>query len=629
MLDVLRNAARGWTAKILLILLVGSFAVWGVSGTMLQNAASAVVTVGDTTVTPNEFRLAYDRQVAAMSRRFGTRLTSEQAKALGVPEQVYSQLIAGAALDEQARHMNLGLSDDRLAALVAEDPAFHDFNGRFDRGNFQRVLRSVGMSEADYIRSRSQVAVRTQIVEAVSDGFTAPDALIAALAQYDAESRDVDYLLLSKAAVPAPAAPDDAAVAAYYEANKARYEAPEYRKITYVKLEAEDIADPASISDEAVAADYESHKDRYSEAEKRAIDQLTFPDRPAADAVAARLANGETFDAIATELGRNAADIRIGEFTKATAPSPAIAEAAFAVPAAGGTTGVIDGLFGPVILRVATITPEKVKPLAEVTEEIRKELALAEANDQVLNVHDAFEDAIAGGLSLAEAAPQQKLSPVTIAAVDRAGQDPAGTVLSDLPASRELLAAAFEAEPGNENPPLSLGASGFLWYEVNTVTEKRQRPLEEVRDKVIADWTAEKSAEALGAKAAELAERIKKGETLEAIAAELSLAVENKFSLKRGDSDPLFGEAAVKTVFAGVAGHAGVATDASGENRIIFKVKTVNAAEGANAETVTPEERNQMAVSVADDILDQMVNQLRMQYGATVNRDLAERAMAL
>jgi peptidyl-prolyl cis-trans isomerase D len=39
--------------------------------------------------------------------------------------------------------MNLGLSDDRLAALIAEDAAFHDFNGRFDRNNFRRVLSSV------------------------------------------------------------------------------------------------------------------------------------------------------------------------------------------------------------------------------------------------------------------------------------------------------------------------------------------------------------------------------------------------------------------------------------------------------------------------------------------------------
>ena len=628
MLDVLRNAARGWTAKILLLLLVGSFAVWGVSGSMLQSGSNSVITVGDTVVTPNEFRLAYDRQVAEMSRRYGTRLTTEQARAVGVPEQVYSQLIAGAVLDEQARGMNLGLSDDRLAKLVAEDPAFHDFNGTFQRANFQRVLQSIGMTEAEYIRSRSQVAVRTQIVEAVSDGITAPDALIAALAQYDAESRDVDYVLLSKGAVPAPAAPDETTLAAYFEANKARYEAPEYRKLTYVRLQAEDISDKSAISDEAVKADYEANKARYSEAETRAIDQLAFPDRAAADAAAARIAAGESFDAIATELGRTAADIRIGSFTKTSAPSPAIADAAFAVTVPGGTTGVVDGLFGPVILRVAEIKPETVKTLEEVSAEIRDALALSEANDQVLNVHDAFEDALASGLSLSEAAPQQKLTAVTVEAVDRSGRDPQGNILADLPISQELLRAAFETEQGIENAPLTLPPSGFLWYEVVEVTQRRDRPLEEVREKVLADWTAEKTADALGVKAAEFAERIKKGETLDVIAGEIGVAVENKFSLKRDSTDPVFAEAAVKAAFAGPDGHAGVAADASGENRIIFKVKTVNLASEATADSVPEEDRTQMATRVADDILDQMVDQLRDQFGVRVNQELAERSMS-
>ena len=35
---------------------------------------------------------------------------------------------------------------------------------------------------------------------------------------------------------------------AWFEENKARYAAPEYRKITYVKLQNQDIADPAAIN---------------------------------------------------------------------------------------------------------------------------------------------------------------------------------------------------------------------------------------------------------------------------------------------------------------------------------------------------------------------------------------------
>jgi peptidyl-prolyl cis-trans isomerase D len=71
-----------------------------------------------------------------------------------------------------------------------------------------------------------------------------------------------------------------------------------------VKLENEDIADPAAITAEAARADYEARKDRYTTPEIRTIDQLVFADRAAADAAAAELADGKSFDELVTEQGR-------------------------------------------------------------------------------------------------------------------------------------------------------------------------------------------------------------------------------------------------------------------------------------------------------------------------------------
>jgi len=154
MLDSLRNASRTLAAKILLLLLVLSFGVWGVSASLVTTSSHAVMTVGDQTVTPNEFRFAYQRQLADVGRQFGTRLTTEQAKAFGIDRQVFSQLSAGAALDELASKMNLGLSEDRLATLIAEDPAFKSPSGQFDRALFSQRLRGAGFNEDDYVSRR-------------------------------------------------------------------------------------------------------------------------------------------------------------------------------------------------------------------------------------------------------------------------------------------------------------------------------------------------------------------------------------------------------------------------------------------------------------------------------------------
>lgn len=91
MLDLLRNAAGTWVAKILLLMLVVSFAVWGISGQMMGGmGGNAVITAGSTKVTAVEYRLAYDRQLSVLSQQFGTRITREQAAAFGIDQQVLS-----------------------------------------------------------------------------------------------------------------------------------------------------------------------------------------------------------------------------------------------------------------------------------------------------------------------------------------------------------------------------------------------------------------------------------------------------------------------------------------------------------------------------------------------------------
>src|SRR5919197_1237584 len=202
MLDALRTAAGTWVAKLLLFMLVVSFAIWGISGRMITGFGSPhVLEAGGTAVSMKDYRLAYDRQIQMLSQQFGTRLTRDQAKALGLDQQVLAQLVAGAVLDEQARKLGLGVSKDRLAELARQDPAFRGPDGRFDRQQFEETLRRAGMSAEDYLKNRKQSAVRQQILEAISDGLNAPAAFLQAVALYRGENRTVDYVPVPRSLV--------------------------------------------------------------------------------------------------------------------------------------------------------------------------------------------------------------------------------------------------------------------------------------------------------------------------------------------------------------------------------------------------------------------------------------------
>jgi peptidyl-prolyl cis-trans isomerase D len=628
MLEFLRRAAQTWVVKGLLALLVVSFGVWGVSTSLVSGSADAVVTVGDVKVSPSDFRLAYERQVAQLSRQFGTRLTREQARAFGVEAQVYSQLVAGATLDQLSNDLNLGLSQDRLATLISEDPAFRGVNGQFDRLTFSSVLRNAGLREKDYINNRSQVAVRSQIVEALSDGYIPPKVLGDALRQYRNQTRTIDYLLLSNANIDPVKAPSDEVLKPWFESHKADYRAPEFRKISYVKLEPSDIVDPASVTEEEIRAEYEKRKDRFRTPETRTVEQLAFPSRAEADAAAVKLSTGTSYDQLVTDAGKTASDVLLGDFTRDRMPDAKLADAAFAVKADGQTTPVIDGAFGPVILRVTNIKPEAIRSFDEVKEELSKDLALSNAADEIMGIHDKFEDARVSGASMQEAASQTNLKLVVLDAVDARGNDAEGEAIAGIPEAKTLLSEAFKAEVGAETLPVNLGRDGYVWFDVEAITPARDRTLDEAREKVVADWTAEQQRNALAAKATELKGRVEKGETLAAIAAELGIAVETKSGLRRSSEDAALSPAAVAAAFGGANGLVANAPGVGGEGQILLKVTGVDDSNPGDALDNDARQIDAIAQASGDDILDQMVSELQKGYGVAINQQLADVALS-
>ena len=627
MLDTLRAGAKSWIAKLLLSILVLSFAAWGIADVFRGNfVGNTVLSAGKTTVTPTEFRLAYARQLQVAQQQMGARLTAEQAKAIGLDGQVTQQMIAGAVLDEQARLMDLGLSKDRLAALTGEDPAFKGNDGAFSRGQFDAVLRNVGMRPEDYLRSREKIAVRQQVVDAVTDGLPVPKSFLTAMAQHDGENRTVDYLTIPASAIPPIAAIDEAALTKFFEERKESYKAPEYRKFSYVRLLPEDIADPKAVADADVQADYDKNKSRFTTPETRAVEQLVFANDAAAKSAKDKIAGGSTFEDIVKSENKTMTDVSLGTVKKSDLPDQKLADAAFAL-AAGSISDVLPGPFGPVLLRVTSVTPEVIQPFESVKEQIRKDIALNEAASLVLDVHDAYEDARGGGDSIKAAAEKVKLKLTTVDAMDETMQTPDGSAVKDLPEAQILVQSVFQAEEGAENAPLNAAGSGFIWYEVEKVTPARERPLAEVRDRVIADWKTATVNERLAAKAEEVRKAVQGGKTLEAAATELGLAVSTKRGLKRDSEDTDIGADGVEAAFGGGVGHVAAVANPTGDQQTVLKVTEVFEPTDTSESALPQNRKEQLSRGLADDLLDQFVTRLQETYPVTVNQAALQAAI--
>ena len=627
MLDSMRDAARSWVAKLLLGLLVLSFAVWGIADAFNgELQVDEAISAGDSSVSTSDYRFAYEQQLMRLSQQFRQRLTREQAQQLGVDQQVLAQLAAGVVLDEQARNMQLGLSKDGIARLTAEDPSFKDASGNFSRAQFDAVLRQSNIRPQDYLDNRAKVARRQQIVEASTDGLKMPNTMLKALALYQGESRSADYITVPAEKADAIPAPSDEAVKAYFDEHKAEYKAPEYRKITYVKLEPSDIADASAVTQDEIKEYYEKNKSSFSTNETRTIEQLNFADEAAAKAAHEKIAAGTSFVDIGKEQGKSEADLVLGTFEKTALPDAVIADAAFALPE-GGVTDVVKGAFGPVILRVTKVNPANVKALSDVEKEIRDTVATNIAISSINGIHDAYEQQRSEGGSMADVAKALNLKSVTVDAVDAEGDDPTGKSV-DLPNSQALISAAFQADQGFDNDALTLGNTGYLWYQVDGITPARDRTLDEVKDKVIAEWKGEEAVKRLNDRMAELKKRLDGGETLDAIAAELGLEKQTKRGITRNTNDADFGSAATAQVFRGPLNHTGTAGAVSNDGQILFKVTEVTEPTAAGPEAIPAQQQQYLANALTDDVLEQLVGELQKQYPVKINQAAINRALA-
>src|SRR5262249_26927214 len=136
MLRGLRQASSNWLGRIILaavlLFLVISFGIWGIGDIFRGFGVSTVAKIGRTEISIEQFRQQYNERLQQLGQQLRRPITADQARALGLEQQILSQMIAGAALDERARQLGLGMSDADLVKRIMDDPAFRAPNGVVD-----------------------------------------------------------------------------------------------------------------------------------------------------------------------------------------------------------------------------------------------------------------------------------------------------------------------------------------------------------------------------------------------------------------------------------------------------------------------------------------------------------------
>ena len=624
MLSAIRAFAKSWVAAVLIGLLIVSFAVFGIRDVFGNRISNAVVTAGSRQVSAVDFRRAFEDARKRAEQQVGQPVSTEYAAANGLDRQVLQSIAIREAFAGLLQKIGITPSDKLVAAEIAKIPAFlNPITGRLDKALYIQKLGQNDLTPEKFEAGLRDDMAEQHMVAALMNSLQVPRAYAAMAAVFALENRDISYLAVDPTSVPQPAAPTDAQLAAFMKENAAQLTLPEFRILTVVRFSPEMVAPSIKVDEAEVRKRYDFRKDTLGSPETRSIVQIPAKDVATAQAIAARLSRGEAPAAVAKSVGVDA--ISYDAKPQPAIPDRKVAAAAFALPA--GQVSTVQGDIGLAVVKVLAVTPGKTVTFEEARPQIEAELRKDAASEKVYALSQAYDDAHQKGATLPEAAQKAGVAATTIGPLSKDGRDQQGQPVGGL--SQKLMDAAFGLPSGGESDVIEAGAGEYFAVRVEKIIPPAMPPLSAVKPELVRAWMIRGLTQSMQAKADGLAARLRKGESLDAVAASAGARLVQVPAVDRqsGQQNPQLSPEILGMAFAGKPGEVFVA-----RGRSFFAVGRVDAVHPGDPEMLarTAEQaRPQMTSAVFREIGESAQTAARAKMKVKVDYNRARVAIGL
>lgn len=540
MMSFFRAFLNTWAARAFFVVLVGAFGLWGVADVARNfGQSTALATVGNRKIEPQEFQNAFRRNLAQVSRMMGGSAEPPPDVRRAVAGESLERLIVQAAIGDEVQRLGIEVPDAALRQAVYAIPAFKGPAGTFDRPTFDNVMRNNGMTEPRFLDLlRSDIGQR-QLMETVQAGVATPDTLLKQVYAYQRETRSGEAVELAFSAAATPPTPTEDDLQREYENNPAAFSAPAFRRVKLVVLSPQTLAGGIDVSPEEIQTYYDAHKAEYATEEKRSAEVIVAPDEAAAAKLAAAWKTGADWATMQKDAqAAGASAVAVAESEKGQFPSADLADAVFAA-APNTVSAPIKSPFGYQIVRVTKVTPGLSRTVDQAKDEIRQKVAQERAVDQVYARANKLDEALSAGTAFDDLSGDLGAAGVE-GTLDAQGNTPDGepAPIPGSPALRKAILAAAFSTPKGDTPHMVEGPDqSYYALQVTDLIDPKLKPLSEVEDQVRADWEQAQRRHEQDVKAAKLMTAAQAGGSLDDAATIADLHMENTPAITRDGTD--------------------------------------------------------------------------------------------
>jgi peptidyl-prolyl cis-trans isomerase D len=540
MMDNLRTAANSLVIKIIFGIIIVSFILTGVSGYLIGGSANYAAKVNGQEISRGQFENAVaserNRQQQQLGEQFSI-MAANEGYMKQMRQQVLSRLIDEALMDQYAKHLGLGISDEQIKLAIFKEPAFQN-NGKFDNARYTSIINNMGMTADQYASALRNQLTTQQLINAV----VGTDFMLAGetdeLAALVSQQRLVREATIDVKALAAKQEVSEQEINASYEQNKNNYVAPEQFKVSYIMLDA--ASQKVEVADTDVQAYYDQHQDEFTQPQRNRYSVIQTKTEAEAKAVLDELSKGGDFAALAKEKSADIISARNGGDMGWLEPGTTPDELKNAgLKDKGQLSGVIKSSVGFLVVRLDDIQPAQTKPLSEVKDAIAAKVKQEKAVDAYYALQQKVSDAASNdNESLVSA---EKVAGVKASETGWFGHDNLPAELNFKPVADAIFNGGLvgaNGAPGMNSDIITVDGDRAFIVRVTEHKAESIKPLAEVRDQVIAQVKQQKAEQQAKLDADKLLNALKMGKGDEAMKA-AGLSFGEAKTLSRSGQDPI------------------------------------------------------------------------------------------
>lgn len=545
MLLKIRDLVSGWIAAVIVGILIIPFALWGVNSYFGQGINALALAIDGTEVTLQEYQRAHQNLRQQWQSLIGGSVPAEQEEAL--KQRTLDNLIERELLRQVNTSIGVRVSNTQVAEAIKNLEPFQGLDG-FDSVIYEQSIAQLGYSPAGFEEQMRQDMTSMQLQSALVNSVFVTKAEAQNIAMLKEQIRDISYATLSTDALKDDLEINDEQINAYYDQQGQQFMEPERVRIAYVDLSLQKIAGDIEVNEDDISSYYEANKQNYDIEEQRKFEQLFISTgenaseevltraKDVAQAMYELIKAGATFEEAKQQVDTDAVvtvELSEHDFMTRGIMEPEVDEVMFNLTE-GDVGEPIVSASGVQIIRVVKVKGGVANTFENVREEVEQEYRQSLAEKEYFELADqltalAFEHPD----TLDIVSEELNLTVLETALFSRQWQG------NELLRNPKILSTSFSEDVligGNNSEPIEVEDNRLIVLRVVEHVVEKKKPLEEVRERIIARLKFEQASELAKKQGNEIIAALREGTGKEDVANQHGFEWKEATGIKRDEA---------------------------------------------------------------------------------------------